>query len=116
MSYVKDKSKKTHYSKLSDGDDDDDHHESSSSSNSNAGMSYSKMLEREGEGKGYPVKLNVYDLHPFNKYVYWMGLGAFHAGIEVLLRGIPYLFILIHIYSYFHHILFPICIAFPIYS
>ena len=114
MSYVKDKSKKTHYSKLGDGDDDDsDSHSSSSSSsnNNNTGMSYSKMLEKEAEGKGYPVKLNVYDLHPFNKYVYWMGLGAFHAGIEVLLRGTfkPYQFLInIRLNSYFIYLSFKI--------
>ena len=88
MSYTKDKSKKAHYSKLSDSEEGegDSYHEGSSSSSSSAGASYSNMLRREDEGKGYPVKINVYDLHPFNKYVYWMGLGAFHAGIEVLLR------------------------------
>ena len=32
---------------------------------------------------GTPVYLNIYDLHPYNKYVYWMGLGAFHAGVEI---------------------------------
>jgi len=39
---------------------------------------------------GTPVICNVYDLHPYNKYVYWMGLGAFHAGIEV--EGTEYSF------------------------
>lgn len=88
MSYVKDNSKNMHYSKLNDDEDDDNDNGSSSSSSSiNTGTSYSSLLS-QGEGKGYPVKLNVYDLHPYNKFVYWMGLGAFHAGIEVLLRGI----------------------------
>ena len=39
--------------------------------------------EEDDSHAGTPVFLNVYDLHPFNKYVYWMGLGAFHAGVEV---------------------------------
>lgn len=70
---------------------------SSSSSSSNSSMDYSEGSSRsvsgspamlpEEEGRGYPVKLNVYDLHPYNKYVYWMGFGAFHAGVEVLFRG-----------------------------
>lgn len=33
------------------------------------------------------VKLNVYDLHPYNKYGYWLGLGVFHAGVEFLGKG-----------------------------
>lgn len=33
------------------------------------------------------VRLNVYDLHPYNKYCYWMGLGAYHAGVEILGKG-----------------------------
>lgn len=34
-----------------------------------------------------PVYLNVYDLHPYNKYGYWLGLGAFHAGVEIDGKG-----------------------------
>lgn len=30
-----------------------------------------------------PVLLNVYDLHPANDWVYPLGLGAYHSGIEV---------------------------------
>ncbi|KAJ3706939.1 hypothetical protein LUZ61_010644 [Rhynchospora tenuis] len=29
------------------------------------------------------IYLNVYDLTPFNNYLYWFGLGVFHSGIEV---------------------------------
>ncbi|KAG0582829.1 hypothetical protein KC19_3G089400 [Ceratodon purpureus] len=29
-----------------------------------------------------PIYLNVYDLTPMNGYVYWVGLGIFHSGIE----------------------------------
>lgn len=29
-----------------------------------------------------PVYLNVYDLTPMNGYVYWVGLGVFHSGVE----------------------------------
>lgn len=30
-----------------------------------------------------PVFLNVYDITPVNDYTYWLGLGAYHSGIEV---------------------------------
>lgn len=30
-----------------------------------------------------PVFLNVYDLHHFNKWAYYLGLGAHHAGVQV---------------------------------
>jgi len=30
-----------------------------------------------------PVYLNVYDLLPSNRYIYYFGLGAFHSGLEV---------------------------------
>lgn len=29
-----------------------------------------------------PVYLNVYDLTPMNGYVYWVGFGIFHSGVE----------------------------------
>ena len=29
------------------------------------------------------VILNVYDLSPYNYYVYWMGFGAYHSGLEL---------------------------------
>ncbi|KAJ4811656.1 PPPDE putative thiol peptidase family protein [Rhynchospora pubera] len=29
------------------------------------------------------IYLNVYDLTPFNNYLYWFGLGVFHSGIQV---------------------------------
>lgn len=33
------------------------------------------------------IKLNIYDLHPHNKYYHWLGLGAYHAGVEFLGKG-----------------------------
>lgn len=29
-----------------------------------------------------PVYLNVYDLTPINGYMYWLGLGIYHTGVE----------------------------------
>nr|XP_018682274.1 PREDICTED: deSI-like protein At4g17486 isoform X4 [Musa acuminata subsp. malaccensis] len=37
---------------------------------------------RDGCGRTR-LYLNVYDLTPINKYLYWFGLGVFHSGIEV---------------------------------
>ncbi|URE04888.1 UPF0326 protein [Musa troglodytarum] len=37
---------------------------------------------RDGCGRTH-LYLNVYDLTPINKYLYWFGLGIFHSGIEV---------------------------------
>jgi len=44
---------------------------------------------RGGEGMGgrnsaaaTPVLLNVYDLTAANDYLYWLGFGVFHSGIE----------------------------------
>ena len=31
----------------------------------------------------YKVVLNVYDLSPSNKYLYSIGLGFYHSGVEV---------------------------------
>jgi len=35
----------------------------------------------------FPVYLNVYDLHKYNDYGYFFGIGAFHSGVEFLGRG-----------------------------
>ncbi|KAG6511716.1 deSI-like protein At4g17486 [Zingiber officinale] len=35
-----------------------------------------------------PVFLNVYDLSPINGYAYWLGLGAYHSGVQV--HGVEY--------------------------
>ncbi|WOK93107.1 deSI-like protein [Canna indica] len=43
----------------------------------------------QSSGNG-PVYLNVYDLTPMNGYMYWVGLGVFHTGIEV--HGVEYAF------------------------
>ena len=37
-----------------------------------------------------PIYLNVYDLTPMNGYVYWVGLGIFHFGVEG--HGVEYAF------------------------
>ncbi|KAK9153229.1 hypothetical protein Sjap_000709 [Stephania japonica] len=37
-----------------------------------------------------PVYLNVYDLHPINGSINWLGLGFYHSGIEV--HGVEYEF------------------------
>ena len=36
------------------------------------------------------VVLNVYDLSPYNYYVYWLGFGAYHSGLQ--LGGVEYSF------------------------
>ncbi|KAK9145015.1 hypothetical protein Sjap_004918 [Stephania japonica] len=55
-------------------------------------------LEQEEENKRprkrnprfVPVNLNVYDLHPINGSIYWLGLGLYHSGIQV--HGVEYEF------------------------
>ncbi|GAB2291314.1 hypothetical protein Dimus_025572 [Dionaea muscipula] len=48
-------------------------------------------VKPSGFGPGStPVYLNVYDLTPMNKYLYWAGLGIFHSGVEV--HGVEYAF------------------------
>eukprot|EP00250_Pteridium_aquilinum_P017459 c23637_g2_i1 orf=95-760(+) len=37
-----------------------------------------------------PIYLNVYDVTELNSYLYWLGLGIFHSGIEV--HGVEYAF------------------------
>ncbi|CAA0816434.1 PPPDE putative thiol peptidase family protein [Striga hermonthica] len=36
------------------------------------------------------VHLNVYDLYSVNGYAYWLGLGAYHSGVQV--HGVEYAF------------------------
>ncbi|KAJ8754298.1 hypothetical protein K2173_002749 [Erythroxylum novogranatense] len=51
----------------------------------------SSSLEKEqnnGESNGAMLYLNIYDLSPVNNYLYWVGLGIFHSGIEV--HGMEY--------------------------
>ncbi|KAM0007505.1 putative PPPDE peptidase domain-containing protein [Helianthus debilis subsp. tardiflorus] len=40
---------------------------------------------REVKNDEAVVYLNVYDLTPVNDYLYWVGFGIFHSGIEVVL-------------------------------
>lgn len=37
-----------------------------------------------------PIYLNVYDVTHLNSYLYWLGLGIFHSGVEV--HGVEYAF------------------------
>lgn len=51
--------------------------------------SWSGRKEHNDGGKERTLLyLNVYDLTPLNKYLYWFGLGIFHSGIEV--HGMEY--------------------------
>jgi len=45
-------------------------------------------MDAQNDGTGTPVLLNVYDLTPVNDYLYWLGFGVFHSGIEV--HGMEY--------------------------
>ncbi|XP_072984088.1 deSI-like protein At4g17486 isoform X1 [Typha latifolia] len=44
--------------------------------------------ESDGGSSTTHLYLNVYDLTPINDYLYWVGLGIFHSGIEV--HGMEY--------------------------
>lgn len=35
-----------------------------------------------GGGRRAPLYLNIYDLTTVNNYLYWVGFGIFHSGIE----------------------------------
>uniref|UniRef100_A0A453P7B6 PPPDE domain-containing protein n=1 Tax=Aegilops tauschii subsp. strangulata TaxID=200361 RepID=A0A453P7B6_AEGTS len=39
-------------------------------------------MDAGNDGATTPVLLNVYDLTPVNDYLYWLGFGVFHSGIE----------------------------------
>ncbi|KAM3226185.1 hypothetical protein ACQJBY_058701 [Aegilops geniculata] len=39
-------------------------------------------MDAGNDGTTTPVLLNVYDLTPVNDYLYWLGFGVFHSGIE----------------------------------
>ncbi|KAK1419036.1 hypothetical protein QVD17_28192 [Tagetes erecta] len=44
---------------------------------------YSSREHRNGGNDNALLYLNVYDLTPVNDYLYWLGFGIFHSGIEV---------------------------------
>ncbi|EEF30920.1 deSI-like protein At4g17486 isoform X2 [Ricinus communis] len=46
-------------------------------------LSSSSTSDKEQQGNGALLYLNIYDLTPVNNYLYWFGLGVFHSGIEV---------------------------------
>ncbi|KAJ8526735.1 hypothetical protein K7X08_029212 [Anisodus acutangulus] len=50
--------------------------------------SSSSKEQYNGEKNRALLYLNVYDLTPVNNYLYWVGLGVFHSGIEV--HGLEY--------------------------
>ncbi|XP_054786531.1 deSI-like protein At4g17486 [Prosopis cineraria] len=51
---------------------------------------FPKVKSVDDNPESVPVYLNVYDLTPANGYLYWAGLGVFHAGVEVY--GVEYSF------------------------
>lgn len=51
---------------------------------------FSKVKSSSTGSSSASVYLNVYDLAPMNKYLYWAGLGVFHSGVEV--HGVEYAF------------------------
>uniref|UniRef100_A0A2P2LTU0 DeSI-like protein At4g17486 isoform X2 n=1 Tax=Rhizophora mucronata TaxID=61149 RepID=A0A2P2LTU0_RHIMU len=56
---------------------------------SSSSLSSSSDKEQSNEGSNCAMLyLNVYDLSPVNNYLYWVGLGIFHSGIEV--HGMEY--------------------------
>ncbi|GAM21483.1 hypothetical protein SAMD00019534_046580 [Acytostelium subglobosum LB1] len=46
-------------------------------------MSSISMKRKDGANNNTPVYLNIYDLHDVNNYLYNIGLGAYHSGVEV---------------------------------
>eukprot|EP00245_Coleochaete_scutata_P005090 TRINITY_DN18371_c0_g1_i1.p1 TRINITY_DN18371_c0_g1~~TRINITY_DN18371_c0_g1_i1.p1 ORF type:complete len:186 (-),score=5.86 TRINITY_DN18371_c0_g1_i1:933-1490(-) len=44
--------------------------------------------ETTGLTSRFPVYVNVYDLTPINNYLYWIGLGIYHSGLQV--HGVEY--------------------------
>jgi hypothetical protein len=48
---------------------------------------FSKVQSASPPPGNTPVYLNVYDLTPVNGYVFWVGLGIFHSGIEGIISS-----------------------------
>ncbi len=36
-----------------------------------------------GQNHDSTIYLNIYDLHPYNKYLNWAGLGAYHSAVQL---------------------------------
>ncbi|KAK9145024.1 hypothetical protein Sjap_004927 [Stephania japonica] len=53
-------------------------------------QSVAKIHEMKRNPRFVLVNLNVYDLHPINGSIYWLGLGLYHSGIQV--HGVEYEF------------------------
>uniref|UniRef100_A0A7N0T9U4 PPPDE domain-containing protein n=1 Tax=Kalanchoe fedtschenkoi TaxID=63787 RepID=A0A7N0T9U4_KALFE len=49
-----------------------------------------RMMSKKHRSGKVPVYLNVYDLTSINGYAYWLGLGAYHSGVQV--HGVEYAF------------------------
>lgn len=41
-----------------------------------------KKQSASAEARKTTIYLNVYDISPINKYLYWLGLGIYHSGIQ----------------------------------
>ncbi|KAG6476538.1 hypothetical protein ZIOFF_065780 [Zingiber officinale] len=45
------------------------------------------LIDGGGDGSGKThLYLNIYDISPVNKYLYYLGLGIFHSGLKVCLQ------------------------------
>jgi hypothetical protein len=56
-----------------------------------------------------PVLLNVYDLTGANDYLYWLGFGVFHSGIEGFPGDLPFCFLFFSSRRRFGGLTAPVC-------